>query len=244
MKEQSTRATLGLTGAALAIFGILQRRSALGPTWIGLGSAIAASALIPKKAVQAALPRQVEAEHVMTIMRPASELFAFWRKLENCAQWMQDVQSVRETGPRTSHWEVTGPAGVKFAYDAEIIEEVAGEKIVWQSSAGSALDLWGYASFKSIGERGTEVRVRIRYGVPVGMAGALAAFVGHEPTAMLKEDLRRFRQLTEAGEIATNRGCARWRNAPKTEVGTFAKHTIDAAQALKHTHAVQTGGMR
>ncbi len=36
----------------------------------------------------------------LTIDRPASELWAFWREEENAPRFMRHIQSVRKTGPK------------------------------------------------------------------------------------------------------------------------------------------------
>lgn len=55
--------------------------------------------------------------------------------------------------------------------------------------------------------RGTEVKVVIEYNPPGGALGAAIAKVfGEEPEQQIGDDLRRFKQLMEAGEIATNEG--------------------------------------
>ena len=55
------------------------------------------------------------------------------------------------------------------------------------------------------GNRGTEVRVRLQYDPPAGKVGATVAWLlGHEPSQTIREDLRRFKQLMETGEISTS----------------------------------------
>ena len=45
----------------------------------------------------------------------------------------------------------------------------------------------------------------IQYGPPAGTVGrAIAWLFGEEPEQQLREDLRRFKQLMETGEIATS----------------------------------------
>lgn len=245
-RSTGIRTALGLSGAALTLLGASQRGRALAGPLIGVGSGLFVTSLFRTPKLRAVLPHEVEveAEHVVSILRPQSELFSVWRSVENCASWMKLVDNVRETGPRTSHWDIIGPAGIHFAYDAEITEEVAGEKIVWESTVDSPIAVHGWASFKSRGRRGTEVRVRIRYRVPIGLVGALAALLGHEPTVMLKEDLRRFKQLTETGEIARNDGPRAGRHGG-SEPGSIVKKTIDAVTTLKNTHgATATGSAR
>ena len=59
------------------------------------------------------------------------------------------------------------------------------------------------------GGRGTEVRVRLQYDPPAGKVGATVAWLlGHEPSQTIREDLRRFKQLMETGEIADDRRAA------------------------------------
>src|SRR5690606_41792255 len=51
------------------------------------------------------------------------------------------------------------------------------------------------------------VRVDMRYRPPGGRIGArLARFAGEEPDLQVYEDLRRFKQLIETGEIASTQG--------------------------------------
>ena len=52
--------------------------------------------------------------------------------------------------------------------------------------------------------RGTEVRVHFQYRPPAGRLGSAVAWLfGEEPSIQVREDLRRFKQLMETGEIST-----------------------------------------
>ena len=54
---------------------------------------------------------------------------------------------------------------------------------------------------------GTRVRVHLQYSPPGGKLGAAVAWLfGEEPTIQIREDLRRFKQLIETGEIPTTEG--------------------------------------
>lgn len=57
--------------------------------------------------------------------------------------------------------------------------------------------------FKPVrGGRSTQVTVHLQYALPAGTAGAfIASLFGREPAQTIREDLRRFEQLLEAGEI-------------------------------------------
>ena len=50
--------------------------------------------------------------------------------------------------------------------------------------------------------RSTQISVHLQYAAPGGKAARLLAFVlGRDPASMIREDLRRVKQLLEAGEV-------------------------------------------
>jgi uncharacterized membrane protein len=50
--------------------------------------------------------------------------------------------------------------------------------------------------------RSTQVSVNLQYAPPAGKAGSLlASLFGREPSQTIREDLRTFKQLLEAGDI-------------------------------------------
>ena len=59
--------------------------------------------------------------------------------------------------------------------------------------------------FETVREgRSTQISVHLQYAPPAGKAGALiASLFGRNPSQTIREDLRRFKQLLEAGEIPT-----------------------------------------
>jgi uncharacterized membrane protein len=51
---------------------------------------------------------------------------------------------------------------------------------------------------------GTEVRVVLSYEPPAGRVGAaFAKLLGEEPSQQVEEDLRRFKQVMDSGDIAS-----------------------------------------
>jgi uncharacterized membrane protein len=151
-------------------------------------------------------PVQVTA--AMTIRRDRDELYALWRNVEGFPDFMIHLEEVRATGDRTSHWKARGPLGMTVAWDAEITEDVPGERVAWRSVAGSKIDNAGTVSFvPAPGDQGTEVHVDMRYGPPAGAVGAtIAKLFGEEPAIQLKDDLRRFKQIAETGEVVRSDG--------------------------------------
>jgi uncharacterized membrane protein len=56
-------------------------------------------------------------------------------------------------------------------------------------------------------DRGTRVTIHLQYSPPGGKIGAaVARLLGRDAGTEIREDLRRFKQLIEAGEVATTAG--------------------------------------
>ena len=159
--------------------------------------------------------RGVNVEEVVTINADADALFAFWRRFDLLPSFMTHLISVTEIDERHSHWVAKAPAGRTVQWHAEIINEVPGELIGWRTLDGADVVSAGSVRFMpAIGGRGTEVRVRLQYNPPAGKVGAaLAWLLGHDPAATIREDLRRFKQLMEAGETPTTAGQPRGRQS-------------------------------
>jgi uncharacterized membrane protein len=143
----------------------------------------------------------------IAINRPAEQLYELWRDLEGLPRFMSHLISVQTDGTR-SHWSAHGPGRTAVEWDAEIINQTPGRLIAWRSLAGSRVNTAGSVHFMPLpGDRGTEVRVTLKYDPPAGKLGNwLAWLFGAAPGQQIHEDLRRFKQLVEAGEIATTRG--------------------------------------
>jgi uncharacterized membrane protein len=144
----------------------------------------------------------------VVINRSPEELYRFWRDFHNLPRFMFHLESVHVTGDKRSHWIAKAPAGRRVEWDAEIVEERPNEVIAWSSLQGSDIDNSGSVRFQAApGGRGTIIRVEMQYTPPAGMVGAAAATLfGKEPGQQVQEDLRRFKQLMEAGEIITTEG--------------------------------------
>jgi uncharacterized membrane protein len=144
----------------------------------------------------------------VTINRPRETIYEFWREFSNLGHFMTHVRSVTSTTNTRSHWVVTSPAGQTVEWDAEIVEDRPNERIAWRSLEGSDIRQEGSVRFeRAPADRGTEVHVSLRYDPPAGEAGAtLAKLFGEEPTQQITDDLRRFKQVMETGEVVRSEG--------------------------------------
>ena len=134
---------------------------------------------------------------------PLANVYRLWRRLENLPQFMTHLVRVTAGSDGISHWVASGPAGLAVEWDAEIINDIDDKLIAWRSLPGSDVVTAGSVNFASArGGRSTEVSVHLQYAPPARKAGALiASLFGREPSQTIREDLRRFKQLLEAGEI-------------------------------------------
>jgi uncharacterized membrane protein len=142
-----------------------------------------------------------------TINRPREELYSFWRDFKNLPQFMHNVHSVTIKDQIYSHWIIEAPAGKTVEWDSQITHDEPGRTIAWQSLEGASVRNSGRVEFlDSPDDRGTVVRVTLAYDPPAGAIGKLIAkLFQKEPKVQARQDLRRFKQLMETGEVATAR---------------------------------------
>jgi uncharacterized membrane protein len=148
----------------------------------------------------------IHVEESITVNKPVAEVFRFWRNFENLPKFMNHLESVSMREGGVSHWVARGPAGTTVEWDARVINEIDNKLIGWQSLEGSTVSTAGSVNFRAT-DRGTDIRVHLQYNPPGGKLGAaVAKLFGEEPGMQIREDLRRFKQLMETGEIATTYG--------------------------------------
>ena len=145
---------------------------------------------------------------VTTVGKSPQEVYDFWHAFDRLPTFMTHLDDVTITGEGTSHWTASAPFGKTVEWDAKITEDVPGERISWESVGDADVSNQGSIRFVAApGDRGTEVSVTLSYDMPAGKLGETAAkFFGEEPSQQLGDDLRRFKQVMETGEIARSDG--------------------------------------
>ena len=231
-----------IAGATLAIVGYKRSNKALGVLGAGLiargtsGWCPVTAAIDPEAYTDAdtgqtrrhlAGSRGVLVEDAITIYRPVSDVYSYWRNLENLPRFMDHLEVVRVTGRFHSHWVARGPLGVFVEWDAEIINDIPPTLISWKSVGQSDVVSAGSVRFKPDGEHATQVHVKLQYDPPAGKLGATVAWLlGEDPQRQVAEDLRRFKQLLETGELATGQYRA-------TESSQRMRRDLDATDTVK-----------
>lgn len=217
---RTERLVSGLAGAA--VIALALRRKRLRPFLLPLGGNLIARAVSGRCPVNRALGRNtaqgervspvasvargqgVKVEQSVVVNRPAGELYRFWRQLENLPRFMDHLESVTMSDENRSHWVAKAPAGTKVEWDATIHNEIEDELIAWRSLPGSDVDNAGSVHFTPFGQS-TEVRVVLSYDPPAGKIGvAVAKLLGEEPSRQMEDDLRRLKQVMEAGEAVVS----------------------------------------
>ncbi|CCH32558.1 SRPBCC family protein [Actinosynnema sp. NPDC047251] len=173
-----------------------------------------------------------------TIRKPATDVYAFWRDLENLPTFMAHLEQVRTTGDRTSHWSASAPFGKEVEWDAEITDETPGEKISWRSTGKAAVPNAGAVHFVPAPDGvSTEVHVTLVYEVPGGAIGkAVAKYFGEEPHQQLDDELRRLKQVLETGEVVRSDG-APWGKRARREFPQRPAQPLSESELAKGADA-------
>ena len=144
----------------------------------------------------------------LTIERSPEDLYQFWHDVEKTPLYTPDIISVTKTGERTSRWAAQGLFGRTVKWNAELLEDVPDEEIAWHVHGKPLGANAGRVHFEAAPNgRGTVTTLMLDYfqwGGPLwNNFGRLSSKVAEMQTL---ETLRRFKELMEAGEVATVKG--------------------------------------
>ncbi|VXD25011.1 Cyclase/dehydrase [Planktothrix serta PCC 8927] len=199
-------------GGALVLMG-LQQRSLKGVLMAVAGGGLMYQATQNQSTIHQAQEalglntnQNIRVEKTVTINRSAEELYQFWHNFYNLPKFMKHIKSIIVYDERHSHWVAKAPLETIVEWDAEVIKDEPNHLIAWSSVNNADIENSGFVRFQPApADRGTEVKVVIEYNPPGGVVTTtLAKLFGEEPEQQIGDDLNRFKQLMEAGEIARN----------------------------------------
>jgi uncharacterized membrane protein len=156
-----------------------------------------------------AAPTDLYFETSVATGKTPEECYRFWRNIDNLPRFMEGLHSVRALDERRFHWVAKGlDAETPLEWDCEITEDRPGAALAWRTLDGAHVPNAGSVIFEPAPHgRGTIVRLSIHYSPVDGeLTAALARLLRQDPQSRVREDLRRFKQLLESGEIATTNG--------------------------------------
>ena len=149
----------------------------------------------------------------VNVNRPVEELYRFWRDVSNVPRFSQRVHSIEVLDDRRSRWTASGPGGLSPSWEVELAEEREPEVLLWRSPPGARVEhTLALTLTANPGGRGVEVRVAASVRPPGG--AAVRRMLGEWPERQLTEELRRFKQLVEAGEIPRVEGQPSGKRSP------------------------------
>ncbi|MBD2127942.1 SRPBCC family protein [Microcoleus sp. ZQ-A2] len=197
-------------GGAMVLLG-LRQGSLRGALTALAGGGLMYRGVTAQTGIQDALGmnQSIKVEKTVTISNKSpEELYQFWRNFENLPHFMKHLKHVSVINNTRSHWIASAPMGGSVEWDAEIINDQENRLIAWASVEGADIDNSGFVRFQRAPQgRGTEVKVVLEYNPPGGVVGdAIAKLFGEEPQQQIGDELRRFKMLMEAGEMATTEG--------------------------------------
>lgn len=183
---------LGLLLAAAGGYLVFRAASGHDPAYAAAGMNTASGAATSSK--------PIFVEHSVVVARPAKDVYAYWRKLENLPHIMSHLESVTELDERRSRWVAKAPLGTHVEWEAEIVNDKPGERIGWHSLPGATVDNAGSVQFESLPDGSTRVHVALSYRPPAGQLGAaVAKLFGEEPSQQIADDLQNFKGAFEGG---------------------------------------------
>jgi uncharacterized membrane protein len=218
-------------GAAALVYGFRRLNSLSGLSALASAGMLLSRGLTGYCAVNNAFGRNsnatirktsaMEVNGTFTINRSRSEVYNFWRKLENLPLFMKHLEDVKEEDSVNSTWKAKIPGGIgTVTWKATITEDRPNELLRWASQPGSTIDTAGEVRFEEApSDRGTEIKVNMTYRMPAGDLGSIAGKLFNPAVEkMMKQDLRRFKSIMETGEIPIPGGMA-------SSEGTFGTET-------------------
>lgn len=137
----------------------------------------------------------------VTIRRPPSEVFEFYRDFGNLPRFLGDVISVRLTGPATSRWTIQGPMRVRVHWTVKVTAERPNTLIRYETTAPPWLRTrWTIHFNRADDAERTEVREVMT--TPLGRLGRAALELARKsPVDEVSANLRRLKQVLETGKV-------------------------------------------
>lgn len=153
---------------------------------------------------------RVYSHALQTVLAEPEALYKLWSDVDSIPRWQEHVVSCTRVSDTVSHWVIGNPDkpdGKRIEFDSQITDNEPGRKIAWKSISDE-VELSGVVTFKSHpAGRGTIVLLQQMLKVPGGALGnAAASIVARGPGQTIIEDLRHFKEMTEAGAIPSVKG--------------------------------------
>ncbi|MBE7175226.1 MAG: SRPBCC family protein [Mucilaginibacter polytrichastri] len=138
-------------------------------------------------------------ESSLDVSKPRSEVYRFWRNLENLPLFMRHLNSVTELDAKRSYWEVNIPGNIaNISWEAQITKEDENRYLSWRSIENSDIENAGKVEFSDLPGGGTHIDLFISYRPPAGMVGSgISRLLNPVFERMLHRDVEAFKTYIE-----------------------------------------------
>jgi uncharacterized membrane protein len=123
-------------------------------------------------------------------------VYDLWTDFEYFPFFMENIESVRKTDDRTSHWTMEGPMGQTLQWETETTRQEENKRIAWRTLEGD-IQTSGQVTFTALPQDQTQVTVTLQYVPPSGKIGEAIAKLVDNPERRLLKDLQNFKNFAE-----------------------------------------------
>lgn len=198
----ATRTLMGVLGASALLFGISHKRR-----FLGLGGGLLLLRSLSNIELKGFFGigsgrRAVNIHKTINIKAQREELYEFWLNLDNFKRVLPDVKDIHFVRDNVYQWTISGPAGIKFHWEAEITQMTMNQSIQWRSLPSSIVANEGKIQFTDTGEGMTRVDLDFAYVPPGGTLGeTVAKIFGADARSKFDVNLVRIKNLFEVGRV-------------------------------------------
>lgn len=193
-------------------------------TVAAVGGATALGAVLIKKSRAGSVShRSMQHSASVAINRPIEECYRYWRDPQKLPTFFKNLKEVHTIGNDRLELVTRGPKGQEISRAMIVTEDVPNQSLAWRSIEDRRFTESGSVRFEPLaGGKGTIVRLHVSHEIPSATARVVTSLLGHDPALRLRKTLLRFKQMLEAGEIATTEGQPAGRSAGTTWLDTVA----------------------
>jgi len=157
--------------------------------------------------IDASKPHAINIRGEFVIERPANQVYAYWRNLNNLPGSIKHLLNVEMVDESLSRWK-SNVMGNLFAIDweAEIVKDEPGRLIGWRSAPGTLIHHVGRVEFAATAEgQSTLLKIVLSYHPPAGGLGlGLARLLNPYFETLLKKEIKSFKHVIERRSPAIN----------------------------------------
>lgn len=188
-------ALLGLAGGVLTTYG-LTRRDRIATAMAALGAGMAAAGVVQNPALGVRDRRRaVEVQRTVQLEAPPDAVFAWWSHPPRLAEFLSNVDEVRDLGGGRVEWRVQGPGDEPLTWRATVTALEPGRLLAWRSDADALLSQAATVRVTPT-ELGAQLDLRISYAPAAGEEEPdVTELLGWDPRYTIDQDLERLAVL-------------------------------------------------